>query len=90
MKINKYIISGLKDNLQNGTFTIDEVAIYSANYLRKGQISENDYDDLMAHLKKLGYEPTSTPVQPTLEELVTLEQQVAELQNQLDELKSKL
>ena len=33
---------------------------------------------------------TSQDIQPTLEERVTIEQQVAELQNQLDELRLKL
>ena len=45
--------------------------------------TENDYKEV-AEIQE------SNPTNPTIEERVTLEQQVAEFQNQLDELKSKL
>jgi len=44
----------LKTNLiagyDNGSFTEEQVNIYSVNYLSKGQISQADFDEIQLHL----------------------------------------
>lgn len=67
---------------QNNDAEIDNRIFVKQKMLLPNE-TENDYKEV-AEIQE------SNTANPTLEERVTIEQQVAELQNQLDELKSQL
>jgi len=45
-----FIKSNLKSGYDNGSFTQEQVNIYSINYLTKGQISQIDFDEIQLHM----------------------------------------
>lgn len=78
--MNRYITDGLLDNL-NTNFTPEQVATYANNYLKRGQITQDDYDDIMGRLIELEYEPHEQPqslserveaVEGVTEEMITI------------------
>ena len=48
--IADFIKNNLKSGYDNGSFTYEQVNIYSFNYLSKGQISQSDFEDIQEHL----------------------------------------
>lgn len=46
----KFIISNLKSGYQNDSFTEEQINIFALNYLNKGQISQEDFDNLQEFL----------------------------------------
>lgn len=50
MKLNDFITDNLIAGYNNGDFSEYQVNIFSANYLMRGQISQQDFDDLQALL----------------------------------------
>ena len=48
--IAEFIKNNLKSGYDNGSFTYEQVNIYSFNYLSKGQISQADFDEIQLHL----------------------------------------
>ena len=48
--ISEFIKTNLKSGYDNGSFTYEQVNIYSFNYLSKGQISQSDFDEIQSHL----------------------------------------
>ena len=56
--IADFIKNNLKSGYDNGSFTYEQVNIYSFNYLSKGQISQSDFEEIQLHLN---------PVEKTLE-----------------------
>ncbi len=56
--IADFLKNNLKSGYDNGSFTYEQVNIYSFNYLSKGQISQSDFEEIQLHLN---------PVENTLE-----------------------
>lgn len=46
----EFIKTNLLAGYDNGSFTEEQVNIYSVNYLSKGQISQADFDEIQLHL----------------------------------------
>ena len=51
--IADFIKNNLKSGYDNGSFTYEQVNIYSLNYLSKGQISQADFDEIQFHLNPI-------------------------------------
>ena len=43
---SKFIVNNLKSGYNNGTWNAEQVSIFSMNYLMKGQISQEQFEDL--------------------------------------------
>ena len=43
---SKFIVNNLKSGYSNGTWNAEQVSIFSANYVMKGQISEAQFNEL--------------------------------------------
>jgi hypothetical protein len=54
--IAEFIKTNLKSGYDNGSFTYEQVNIYSFNYLSKGQISQSDFDEIQLHLNPVEVE----------------------------------
>lgn len=50
MIINDFIRDNLISGFQNGSFTFEQVNIYSFNYLEKGTITQADFDMIQLKL----------------------------------------
>lgn len=50
---SEFIINNLKDGYNNGSFTKQQVNIFSMNYLSKAQISEEQFSDLQSFLNPI-------------------------------------
>lgn len=48
--ITQFIKENLKSGYDNGSFTKEQVNIFALNYLSKGQISQDDFDEIQLHL----------------------------------------
>ena len=48
--IAEFIKTNLKTGYDNGSFTYEQVNIYSFNYLSKGQISQSDFEEIQLHV----------------------------------------
>lgn len=48
--IADFIKNNLKSGYDNGSFTYEQVNIYSFNYLSKGQISQADFEEIQLHI----------------------------------------
>lgn len=48
--IAEFLKTNLKSGYDNGSFTYEQVNIYSFNYLSRGQISQADFDEIQLHL----------------------------------------
>ena len=46
----EFITNNLLSGFDNGSFTEEQVNIFSINYLSKGQISQSDFDAIQEHL----------------------------------------
>ncbi len=46
MNFAKFIKDNLISGYQNGSFTIEQVNIYSMNYLMRGNITQEDFDEI--------------------------------------------
>lgn len=51
--IAEFITNNLKSGFDNGSFTKEQVNIYSLNYLTKGQISQADFDEIQLYLNPI-------------------------------------
>ena len=51
--IADFIKSNLKSGYDNGSFTKEQVNIFALNYLSKGQISQDDFDEIQLHLNPI-------------------------------------
>ena len=49
--IADFLKNNLKSGYDNGSFTYEQVSIYSFNYLSKGQISQADFEEIQLHIK---------------------------------------
>lgn len=47
MILNEFLRDNLISGYQNNSFTAEQVAIFSMNYLNKGQIKQADFDEIM-------------------------------------------
>jgi len=54
--IADFLKTNLKSGYDNGSFTYEQVNIYSFNYLSKGQISQSDFDEIQLHLNPVEVE----------------------------------
>ena len=45
-----FIVNSLKSGYSNGTWNAEQVSIFSANYVMKGQISQEQFEDLQIFL----------------------------------------
>lgn len=50
MMLNQFLKQNLIDGYQNGSFTKEQVNIYSTNYLLNGRITQADFDEIQAVL----------------------------------------
>lgn len=48
--IAEFIKTNLKSGYDNGSFSLEQVNIFALNYLSKGQISQDDFDEIQIHL----------------------------------------
>ena len=46
MIINEFVKSNLISGYNNGSFTLEQVNIFSFNYLEKGTIKQADFDEI--------------------------------------------
>lgn len=46
MILNEFIRENLISGYQNNSFTLEQVNIFSLNYLEKGMITQNDFDSI--------------------------------------------
>jgi len=51
--IADFLKNNLKSGYDNGSFTYEQVNIYSFNYLSKGQISQSDFEEIQLHLNPI-------------------------------------
>lgn len=51
--IGKFITDNLKSGYSNGSFTKEQVNIFALNYLLKGQISQDEFDEIQLHLNPI-------------------------------------
>lgn len=54
--LGKFITDNLKSGYDNNSFTLEQVNIFSMNYLMKGQISQAEFDDIQLHLNPIATE----------------------------------
>jgi hypothetical protein len=54
--IADFLKNNLKSGYDNGSFTYEQVNIYSSNFLSKGQISQSDFDEIQLHLNPIEVE----------------------------------
>lgn len=47
MILNEFLRDNLISGYQNNSFTPEQVVIFSMNYLNKGQIKQEDFDQIM-------------------------------------------
>ena len=47
---SKFIVNNLKSGYSNGTWNAEQVNIFSANYVMKGQISQEQFEELKLFL----------------------------------------
>lgn len=57
MILNEFLRDNLIAGYQNNSFTVEQVVIFSMNYLNKGQIKQADFDDIMLVLYPPELEP---------------------------------
>lgn len=55
MNLSKFLTDTLISGYQNGSFTAEQVVIFGMNYLNRGQIAQEDFDEIMLVL----YPPAS-------------------------------
>jgi hypothetical protein len=48
--IAEFLKTNLKSGYDNGSFSLEQVNIFSLNYLMKGQITQADFDEIQLHL----------------------------------------
>ena len=48
--IAEFIKTNLKSGYDNGSFSLEQVNIFALNYLMKGQITQDDFDEIQLHL----------------------------------------
>lgn len=48
--IAEFIKTNLKSGYDNGSFSLEQVNIFALNYLSKGQMSQDDFDEIQIHL----------------------------------------
>lgn len=51
--IAEFIKTNLKSGYDNGSFSLEQVNIFTLNYLMKGQISQDDFDEIQLHLNPI-------------------------------------
>jgi hypothetical protein len=51
--IAEFIKTNLKSGYDNGSFSLEQVNIFALNYLMKGQISQDDFDEIQLHLNPI-------------------------------------
>ena len=51
--IADFIKNNLLAGYDNGSFTEEQVNIYSVNYLSKGQISQSDFEEIQLHFNPI-------------------------------------
>lgn len=56
---SKFIVNNLKSGYSNGTWNQEQVSIFSMNYLMKGQISQEQFEELQLFLN-----PPEEPTEP--------------------------
>ena len=49
----QFIINNLKSGYDNGSFSFEQVNIFALNYLMKGQITQDDFDEIQLHLNPI-------------------------------------
>ena len=49
----EFINTNLKSGYDNGSFSLEQVNIFSLNYLMKGQISQSDFEEIQLHLNPI-------------------------------------
>jgi hypothetical protein len=54
--IADFLKNNLKSGYDNGSFTYEQVNIYSFNYLSRGQITQADFDEIQLHLNPIEIE----------------------------------
>ena len=54
--IAEFIKTNLKSGYDNGSFSLEQVNIFALNYLVKGQISQDDFDEIQLHLNPVEVE----------------------------------
>lgn len=59
MILNEFLRDNLISGYKNNSFTVEQVVIFSMNYLNKGQIKQADFDEIMFVL----YPPEPEPEQ---------------------------
>lgn len=59
MILNEFLRDNLISGYQNNSFTAEQVVIFGMNYRNKGQIKQEDFDQIMAVL----YPPEPEPEQ---------------------------
>lgn len=47
MNLAKFLTETLISGYQNGSFTAEQVVIFGMNYLNRGQIAQDDFDEIM-------------------------------------------
>lgn len=63
---SEFIINNLKDGYNNGSFSKQQVNIFSMNYLSKGQIDEEHFSDLQSFLNPVEEDYPGTLEEPPI------------------------
>ena len=50
MILNEFLRDNLISGYQNNSFTLEQVIIFAMNYLNRGQIKQEDFDQIMSVL----------------------------------------
>lgn len=58
---SKFIVNNLKSGYSNGTWNKEQVSIFSVNYVMKGQISQEQFEELQLFLNPPDPEPEQSP-----------------------------
>lgn len=59
MILNEFLRDNLISGYYNNSFTVEQVVIFSMNYLNKGQLKQEDFDQIML----VFYPPEPEPVE---------------------------
>ena len=51
--IADFLKNNLKSGYDNGSFSLEQVNVFALNYLMKGQISQDDFDEIQLHLNPI-------------------------------------
>lgn len=69
--LHDFIFNNLVNGYKNGSFTKEQVSIYSVNYMTKGLFTETDVENLNEILNE---EPTEDTADSVLDEEITAEE----------------